>query len=65
MIPAIAEHMHTWTEVFNFKPLEEVHKQEIRSINMLVFPGIDVLQKKLLVKQEIPERNKTANSGVF
>jgi hypothetical protein len=61
MIPAIADHMNTWTDIFEFKPLEEVHKQEIRSINILVLPGIGMLQKKL-VKQETPERNITATS---
>lgn len=62
VIPAITQHMNTWTEKFNFSPLKKTHKQEIKSMNMLVFPGTDMLQK-LLIKREITEGSIANNPG--
>lgn len=59
IIPAIAELTQTWTEIFGFTPLEESLRQDMRSLNILVFPGIDMLQKAL-VKQGNCEGNTTS-----
>ncbi|KAI3749395.1 hypothetical protein L2E82_20006 [Cichorium intybus] len=48
IIPAIPDLIQTWTKVFGFTPLEESKRQELKSISMMVFPGINMLQKPLI-----------------
>ncbi|WCJ23763.1 Acyl-CoA N-acyltransferase with RING/FYVE/PHD-type zinc finger protein [Euphorbia peplus] len=51
IIPAISELTHTWTGVFGFTNIDRSLKQELKSFNVLVFPGIDMLQKQLLEQE--------------
>ncbi|KAG6517008.1 increased DNA methylation 1-like [Zingiber officinale] len=55
VIPTIPELKDAWTNVFGFKPLDGSQEQEVRSANILVFPGTDLLEKSLL-KMLSPEK---------
>ncbi|KAL5702291.1 hypothetical protein ACHQM5_027525 [Ranunculus cassubicifolius] len=50
IIPAVKELENTWTTIFGFVPIEESFKQEAKFLNMLVFPGVAMLQKSLLIQ---------------
>ncbi|KAG8636721.1 uncharacterized protein LOC110600927 isoform X2 [Manihot esculenta] len=62
IIPAISELADTWAKVFYFTTLDESLKQELKSMNILVFPGIDMLQKQLLDQENI-DGNWTTSPG--
>ncbi|KAI5395168.1 hypothetical protein KIW84_061680 [Lathyrus oleraceus] len=56
IIPAISELKETWTSVFGFEPLDQTSKQITKSMNLLVFPHVDMLQKKIS-KHEFTNEN--------
>lgn len=58
VIPAIAELTETWTSVFGFEPLDQTSHQMIKNMNLLVFPHVDMLQKK------IPKVNSTDENPI-
>jgi len=64
VIPAISELRETWTSVFGFEPLESTIKQTVHNTNLLVFPHVDMLQKKIS-KHDMASHNPIPSEGTF
>ncbi|KAJ9543253.1 hypothetical protein OSB04_022960 [Centaurea solstitialis] len=47
VIPAVPAVMETWVNVFGFKPLEESTKEMMKSMSVVVFHGVEMLQKHI------------------
>ncbi|CAH8298141.1 unnamed protein product [Eruca vesicaria subsp. sativa] len=47
VIPAVPELMDTWTSGFGFTPVRESARKTIKNLNLVVFPGVDMLEKSL------------------
>ncbi|XP_071715394.1 uncharacterized protein [Rutidosis leptorrhynchoides] len=64
IIPAIPELLQTWTKVFGFMFLDDLKKQAMKSMSMMVFPGIDMLTKPL-VQNQSADINSIPSAGLI
>ncbi|XP_043688984.1 increased DNA methylation 1-like [Telopea speciosissima] len=51
VLAAIPTLVDTWTSGFGFKPLEDKDREQLNSINLMVFPGTTLLKKNLYEKK--------------
>lgn len=53
VISAIPDLVETWTKGFGFKPIDDIERQRLKGINLMVFPGTVLLEKPLHRKEKI------------
>ncbi|XP_010528637.1 PREDICTED: uncharacterized protein LOC104805694 [Tarenaya hassleriana] len=63
VIPAVPELTETWTSGFGFKPVVESNKKKIKNLILMVFPGLDMLEKPLLTHNTTAEANAFSSNG--
>ncbi|XP_061363394.1 increased DNA methylation 1 [Gastrolobium bilobum] len=53
VVAAIPDVVETWTKGFGFIPVDDIEKQRLNKINLMVFPGTVLLEKSLYGKDNI------------
>ncbi|RDX83497.1 Increased DNA methylation 1, partial [Mucuna pruriens] len=53
VVSAIPDLVETWTKGFGFIPVDDIEKQRLQKINLMVFPGTVLLVKPLHGKEKI------------
>ncbi|XP_010277786.1 PREDICTED: increased DNA methylation 1 [Nelumbo nucifera] len=56
VVAAIPNLLDTWTLGFGFKPMEDKEKEQLNNINLMMFPGTTLLQKRLYEKEVTESR---------
>ena len=52
VVAAIPDLVETWTKGFGFMPVDDIEKQKLNKINLMVFPGTVLLEKPLYNKEK-------------
>ena len=53
MVSAIPDLVETWTKGFGFITVDDIERQRLNKINLMVFPGTMLLVKSLHGKEKI------------
>ncbi|KAJ7948732.1 increased DNA methylation 1 [Quillaja saponaria] len=63
VISAIPDLVETWTKGFGFKPVDDFEKQNLKKINLMVFPGTVLLKKPLYENQKVDQESPLKIDG--
>ncbi|KAF5177030.1 hypothetical protein FRX31_033383 [Thalictrum thalictroides] len=53
-MPSVEERVEKWIKGYGFRPIEDPLRQEMRSMNLLIFPATVILEKNLVSQSNRP-----------
>ncbi|KAF5183502.1 Acyl-CoA N-acyltransferase with RING/FYVE/PHD-type zinc finger protein, partial [Thalictrum thalictroides] len=54
IMPSVEERVEKWIKGYGFRPIEDPLRQEMRSMNLLIFPATVILEKNLVSQSNRP-----------
>lgn len=65
VISAIPDLVETWTKGFGFKPIDDMERQRLNKLNLMVFPGTMLLEKPLHGKEKIEDETELCDKSTL